>query len=655
MSDQDTLKQALERYRKGVDADRHNRDRDEEDRRFYRGDQWSRADEELRAGRPTLRINRLPQFVKQITGEMRQNKPAIRVLPVDEETDPQLAQVYSAIIRHIESHSDAHRKYSKAGEQAVIGGIGWLRVLTDYLDDKSFDQEVVIGHIRNPLAVVTDPNAEELTRSDMQWAFVVEEMTIEAFREEYPNASLNGFPEDDKSYESWITDEKIKIAEYWVREPEQRTLYLLSDGSTRYADEDVDPLAMLGLEVVGERQVTAHKVKCYKMTAIEVLEQFDWVGSSIPIVPVIGEEVELGDEIFRHGLIHHAKDSQRAYNFARSAMVEHVASQPKAPYLLTTAMVKDPAIKRQWQNLNNSNPPALVYEADPMAPGGPRREAPPTFASAWYQEAMVADGDMKATTGIYDASLGRQSNETSGVAIRARDAQGETGSYIYMDHLAAAIKQIGRILIEIIPQIYNTERVIRIMGEDNEIEGYARINSMLPGGQVVNDISAGQFDLEVTVGPAFATKRQEARDFILQLIQAVPAVGQVGADMLVKAFDMPNGEKLAERLQMTLMPPGIDPEVDQKRMMAQMAAQQMQAQMMGPQQPNPIEQLSLAELAAKVKKLEAEAKKIAASIPGEQAKAVKTAAEAEQTQVETALMPAEAELNAIQVGYGMGS
>lgn len=654
MTEQDILKAAVERYQKGLDADRDNRDRDEEDRLFFRGDQWKKADLDLRRNRPTLTINRLPQFVKQITGEMRQNKPAIRILPVDDQTDPQLAKVYSAIVRHIESRCDAHRAYAKAGEQAVIGGIGWLRVLTDYADDQSFDQEIEIRGVRNPLSVVIDPNAVEPTRHDMQWAFVVEDMTHEAFREEYPDASLTGFPEDDASYSGWMTEDKIRVAEYWVREPYQRKLYLLSDGSTRYEDDDVDPMMLeaLGLTVVDQRDVTAHKVKCYKMTAIEVLEDFDWQGQHIPLVPVIGEEVEIGGEIFRHGLIHHAKDGQRSYNFARSAMMEHVASQPKAPYIATAAMVANH--KKQWQALNTDNPPVLLYDADPQAPDAkPQREAPPTMASAWYQEAMIADGDMKATTGIYDASLGQKSNETSGVAIRARDQQGETGSYVYMDHLTAAIKRIGRILLEIVPHIYNNERVIRIMGEDDEIEGYARINTMLPDGTVFNDISVGQFDLEVSTGPAFATQRAEMLDGMMRLIQVVPMIGQVGAGDIVKAFDMPKGQELADKLELALMPPGVDPEVDLRRLQAQMQLQAIQQQMAGPQQPDPVAILSLEELKAKVGKLQAEAAKIAASIPGEQADAALAAAKTEQTQVETALMPQEAQLDAFRTGASL--
>ncbi len=587
MNDADLLRQARERYSLGIEGDKDNRDRDLSDRRFYKGEQWDETDRRMRIGRPTLTVNRLPQFVKQITGEMRQNKPAIRVLPVDDNTDPKLAEVYSAIIRHVESQSDAHRVYSKAGEQAVIGGIGWFRVLTDYAGDKSFDQEIRVKSIRNPLSVVVDPGAVELTRFDMDWAIVSELLTEEQFRKAYPKANLSGWSTEDDAYTHWRGDDTIRVAEYFIREEYDRELYLLSDGSTRYGDEDIDPA--LGLEVVNERTVKAKRVKWYKITGGEVLEKGEWVGSYIPLVPVIGEEVEVGDEVFRHGLFHHSKDSQRAYNFARSAMVEHVASQPKAPYLATTAMIKNHQV--MWQGLNSGNPPVLLYDPDPTAPGArPTREAPPTFSQAWYQETLVADGDMKATTGIYDASLGKQSNETSGRAIMARDQQGETGSYVYVDNLSAAIRQAGLIMLEIIPQIYTGERIVRIMGEDGAIEGYSRINTILPDGTVWNDISVGQFDLEVTTGPAFATKRMEAADKMMQLVQSVPAIGQIGADMIVKALDMPYSDKLADRLAMAMVPPGMDPDVDKRRMEMQQQAQQMQ----GPPQPDPAQEMAMA-------------------------------------------------------------
>lgn len=637
MSTTDLLKTIRTRFQAGIDADRDNRDRDLEDRTFYKGGkyQWDAAALRQRIGRPTVTINRLPQFVKQVTGDMRQNRPAIRVLPSDDKTDPQLAEVYSAIIRHIENLSGAQRVYSKAGEQAVIGGIAWFRVLTDYLDDSSFEQEIKIEGVRNPLAVVVDPAAKELTRHDMKWLVISELMPVDDFRAAYPDAALTGF-DGANEFSEWFTTDSVRVAEYWEKVPVKRDLVLLSDGSTRFADElteiDAAVLEQSGISVVRQRQVTTHKVRWHKVTGVEVLASGEWRGKYIPFIPVIGEETEVGDEVFRHGLIHHSKDSARSYNFARSAMTEHIASQPKSPYLATAEMVKNH--KSAWEGLASSNPQVLLYDPDPRAPGGrPMREAPPTFASAWYQEAELADNDMKATTGIYDASLGRQGNETSGRAIMARDQQGETATYLYIDNQIAAIEQCGRILIDIIPHIYSDERVIRIIGEDDKIEGYARINARMPDGALFNDISAGQFDLVVTTGPAFATKRIEAADRLMALVQSVPQIGQVAGDAIVRALDIPGGDKIADRVAMALIPPGVDQEVDAKRMQAQAAM----AQAMGPQQPPPEQAMAMASAEADVAK--------------KQADAARSGAQAKQIEFQTAMQAMQA---GVAVGMGDG-
>lgn len=614
-ADADFLREARKRFEAGIEADRENRRRDEQDRKFFKGEQWS-ADEKIeRKGRITVTINRQPQFVKQVTGEMRQNKPAIRVLPKDDLTDPKLAEVYSAIIRHIESISDAHRIYNKAAEQAVIGGIGWYRILTDYLDDTSFDQEIVIKPVRNPLSVVFDPDAQELCKQDMNWGFVTELVSLEKFKSANPKANLTGFDNPhEEEYAQWKQGEFIRVAEYWYKEKVKRTLAMLSDGSTRFlekGDERLLDQANAELVAAGQqpilitnsREVDTHKVCWSRMTGFEVIDKGEWAGKWIPLVPVIGEEIETGDEVYRHGLIHHSRDAQKSYNYARSAMMEHVGAQPKAPYLVTAKMVVN--YKNQWENLNKSNPPVLVYDPDPQQPAGPKRESPPTLASAWYQEAQVADQDMKATTGIYDASLGQRGNETSGRAIIAREQQGDTATYVYVDNREAAILHTGNVLVDLIPHIYSDERIIRIMGEDGEIEEYARLNTRLPDGRTWNDITQGRYDVQVTSGPAYATRRMEAADKLMQLSQANPAIAQVAGDEIVKALDIPNGQKIAERLQIMFLPPGLDPEVDKKRMEMQLRAAQMQ-QALGGGQPDAMQQLQMRDAAAKVAGTEAD-------------------------------------------------
>jgi hypothetical protein len=649
-ADADFLREARLRFQAGIDADLENRKRDEEDRKFYKGEQWSSSEIKDRNGRITLRINRLPQFVKQVTGEMRQNKPAIRVLP-KEEGHEGIAEVYSAIIRHIESLSDAHRIYNKAGEQSVIGGIGWFRILTDYLDNSSFEQEILIKPIRNPLSVVVDPDARELTRQDMNYAFVTELISRKKFEKDYPDVSLVDFDSPNREeFSQWIHGDFIRVAEYWYREPETRTLALFSDGSTDYLDDiDLDAIneqrvqdQLPPIAVVQKRDVESYKVKWCRMTGAAKIDEGEWEGKYIPLVPVVGEEIEAGDEIYRCGLIHHATDAQKSYNYARSAMVEHIGNQPKAPWLVTAKQIAN--YKSMWENANRGNPPVLVFDADPTAPGMlPQRAQPPTMPQAWYEEAQIADGDMKATTGIYDASLGQRSNETSGRAIIARDQQGETSTYVYIDNLAAAIRMAGLMLVDLIPHIYSNQRIIRIIGEDGSIEDYAKINTRMPDGSTWNDLGQGSYDVDVTTGPAYATKRQQAADWMMQFVQAAPQAASVAGDLIAKSLDLPYSDKLAERLAF-LLPPGLDEDADKMRLMAQARMMQMQQQLPQPP-PDPAQQMQLQGLQAQTqgKQFDAQKKQAEAAIATVHAQTAPHQAMVENATAQTQLTAAQIE------------
>jgi hypothetical protein len=602
---EDIAREARERYAAGVDADRLNRARDQEDRLFYTGgdNQWmvtgangtvNVANQRRAKGRPAASYNRLPQFVKQVSGELRQNKPAIKVLPVDGQTDPAMAEVYSAIIRHIEGQSNGHRIYSKTGEQAAIGGQGWWRIKADYCADDGFEQELLIERIPNPLAVVSDPAAKEPTRRDMSWALVTEMVPRQDFLDKYPKISASDF--DGEEYLDWQQGDFVRIAEYWrKRSKGTKRLFALRapTGEQTVADEDqirerLAPfglekvnkasLAQLELEIVSERKVEAFVVESILLCGVgELGEWQEWPGKYIPLVRVVGEEVEAGDTVFRHGMIHHAKPAQVGYNYARNAMMERHGQSTKAPWIATAKQVQN--YKGMWETANTENHAVLIYDPDPAANGPPARTAPPQLDAAAYQECMTAVDDMKGSTGIHDAQLGAESNETSGVAIARRDAQGDTATFVYIDNLEDAIETTGRMLIDLIPHYYDDSRVIRLLGEDGEVEKFEEINKQLPDGRTWNDVTRGKYDVVVNTGPAYATRRQEAADNLMKLSDN-PVIGQVGMDILVRALDMPLGDKLADRLK-RMLPPGLDDDADKERGERE---QQGQGQ---PEQPSP--------------------------------------------------------------------
>ena len=587
------LAAARKRFEQAEAGEREDRRLAEEDYAFAAGDgQWPEVIERqrLRDGQPCLRINRFPQFIRQITGDARKNKPAIKVHPVDDNSDPQTAQIYEGLIRNIEAQSQATTAYITALDHAVRGGRGHWRITTEYTDD-AFDQDCRIRRITNPFAVYWDPNAKLYDKSDAQWCFVAEYMTLEAFEEQWPNESPTDWQVAYRNYNatSWLTYDKVRVCEYWVKEPYKRTIGMLQDGSvvdlTGLNQKDIAmiPLKQVAqgpADVMGQqdtspmlRKVDSHRVRCYKLSAHAILEQYDWAGKHIPIVSVFGPEEFIGDRVRVTSLIRHSKDPQRMYNYWQSAITEKIALTPKAPFVGTTEQFA--GHENEWDAANRVNKSRLTYNYQQGVPP-PQRQAPATMNNAEIVQSHQAIDDMKATMGIYDPSVGTPSNETSGRAILARQNQGDTGTFEWIDNLSRSIEYTGRILIDLIPKIYDTERIVRVLGEDGSIQ-QTPINHVV-GGQVINDLTVGKYDIIATVGPDYLTARMEAIDGMRDFVQAFPQAAPLIGDLFAKAQDWPYSEQIADRLKKALPPGMVDPKQLSVEEQQQMAQQQQQAQ-----------------------------------------------------------------------------
>jgi len=451
--------------RKKLDAayvfERENRREAAIDLAFLAGYQWPESirKERQAQGRPILTINRLPQFVRQVTNDIRQADLAIKVSPVDDQSDPKLAKIYNGLLRQIHYQSSAKHVYGAAAEHQVSCGIGWFRICTEFADDETFDQELRLKSIRNPMSVYCDPGAIEPDRSDANWMIVTEIIPTEDFKAKYPGISLDGIdPPTDGTGDrlTWLTRDGVRIAEYWLRKPVKKTIGMTQGGQTLDLSKIGQAMwPMLG--ITRTRVVDTFEVEQYVISGSAVLSgPHKWVSKWIPLIPVIGSETPLETSVVRAGLIRYARDPQQLYNYNRTAAAETLALQPKAPWLVDAKSIAP--FKNIWDSLNRTNYPYVPYDAKEGVPP-PTRVAPPAMAPAFVKEAELADGDMKATTGIYDSSLGARSNETSGIAIRNREHQGDTANYHFSDNLERSMWHAGRILIEMIPQIYDTERV----------------------------------------------------------------------------------------------------------------------------------------------------------------------------------------------------
>ena len=588
--DNELIELAKEQFAQALDAFEANQTRYEKDVKFGRmGEQWNADDIEERKnqGRPSLTINRMPSFIRQVVNDARQNKPSIKVHPFDDTADPDTAEVINGIIRNIEQVSKADLAYDTAIDCATSGGFGYFRIDLDYADDDTFDLDIRINRILNPLTIYPDAASTSADSSDWNYCFVTEMMPKDEFDEQYPNAeAIDWSPTHlDDNDQAWYDKDQVRVAEYWVREPINKTIYLMSTGdvvSEEIYNELQAEYEATGIELLNTRETTSHKVTQYIMNGQEVLETNESPGKYIPIVPLYGEEIFIDGERHFFSLIHFAKDAQTIYNYWRTTTTELVAMSPKTPWI-GPAGAFDTDLDR-WQNANTETYSYLEYDGE-VPPQRQPFAGPPAGA---LQEALNASDDMKSVMGLHDASMGAQSNEISGVAISKRVREGDTSTYHFIDNMARAIRHAGVIIVDLMPLIYSKPRMMRVLGEDGMAQTVAvnqpitEEQQMLQGQQMMEkfeamsaiyDLTVGKYDVTVKAGPSYTTQREEARESMIALLQAFPQAASVTGDLVVDAMDWPNSDVFAKRLK-ALLPPGVADDRDDPRI-AQMA-QQMQ-------------------------------------------------------------------------------
>lgn len=589
----DVLREAQERLQTVLNAEGENRQAAEADLKFAAGDQWPvdvRNERELEA-RPCLTINKLPAFINQITNNQRQSRPQIKVHPVDGGADVEKAKVITGLIRHIENNSSAESAYDTAFDFAVRMGWGYWRIVTDYVDDNSFEQDIFIRRIRNPFSVYFDPNSSEPDGSDADYCLISDWIGRDKFKERFPDAQSNdlGLVGQGDAAPQWLAGDAVRIAEYFRYERQRDNLLLLEDGTVTY-ESDVRAAVERGVMVPGIKQSRpTHKrvVLWSKLTFADELETKVWPGKFIPVVPCYGVENFIDGKRELHGIVRFAKDPQRMFNYWRTAETENLALAPRAPWLVAEGQIE--GYEQMWDYANVKSFPYLPFkQTDSTGQPAPRPEriAPPIQPTGLIQAALEASDDIKSATGIFDASLGARGNETSGRAIVARQRQGDTANFHFFDNLTRSLRHTGRILLDLIPKIYDTRRVIRVLGEDQQPQVVVLNDPQVgPSGaieDVLNDVTIGTYDVVMDTGSSYQTRRQETVDFFTQLAQSNPQIWQIAGDIIVKNMDIPGAQEIAERLQKLLPPPlqqgpkDIPPEVQGMMQQAQQQMQQMQ-------------------------------------------------------------------------------
>lgn len=558
LKDDSIIADAQEFLRACSESDSNNRAEAVEDIKFASGDQWPTEIQNSRnlEARPCLTINKVDAYCRQITNQQRQQRPRIKAHGVNNESDEKLAEIITGICRHVEVQSDADAAYDNAFDFAVRMGWGYWRVTTDYVREDSFDQEIYIKRVENPFTIYFDPNSIEPDGSDAEKCLITEVISKEAFRKMYPEAddgqgfSLRGTGDSNAE---WVMKNDIRIAEFFYTERERMKLVLLSDGTTVYEDEmpSQDVMLAAGIYEVSRRETVKKKIKWVKLTAMEVLERGEWPGRYIPIVPVYGQQLVVEDKRKKFGLVRMAKDPQRMYNFWSTSLTESVALAPKAKWLLAEG--QDEGHENEWAQANIKSLPVLRYkqtDTDGRPAPVPQRLQPEPPPEGIVTALAGLNTDLMSVVGIFDPSQ-LPSGMMSGKALQGQQQQVDMTNFHYYDNLVRSIRQTGRILLDLIPHIYDSQRVLRIIGDDGKGE-MVTINEKtvdeLGVEKILNDVTVGQYDVVMETGPGYNSKRQEAVDSMMTLLTADPNLMAQAGDLIFRNMDFPGADIVADRL-----------------------------------------------------------------------------------------------------------
>lgn len=595
----DIIRIAKERFDAGMVYMSENHSEAKDDLQMLAGKNHWPADvvkERSDDGRPCLTINKLPAYTDQVKNDSRLNKMSIVVKPYGGGSTQELAQTYQGLIRSIENNSNADTAYQTALDAAADCGFGYFRIVTEWPDDQAWEQEIKISRIPNQFSVILDPYAMEADSRDKNWGFITEWVLRSDYKDKY---GVDPTPFGVGVDSTWFEKERVRVAEYWVRNTVKKKLYLLSDGRTVDGDDwdsisddlrakevtihlEPNPQNPQGppVEVKGpapegsgypqgvlnptptierQRVVDSFKVMQYLIDGANVLKTTEWAGKWIPVIPVWGKEIVIENERYLRGVIRFAKDPQRMYNYFRTAATETVALTPKAPWVAEERQIED--YEDDWQTANVKNIAVLKYKAVPGT-SPPQRQIVTQTAIGEITESNISDGEMKATTSMYSASLGEPGNEISGSAINARKVEGDVANFTYHDNLKRAIKFAGDILIDLIPHIYDTERQVMVVDElDEEKMTFVNQTVMDVGSGTpvtINDITTGRYKCTVTAGPSFTTQRAEASASMMDFIRVAPETAKFFIDLIAENQDWPGAKKIAARIRKLLLPPDID-------------------------------------------------------------------------------------------------
>ena len=621
--ERELIKEAKDRFHRCEEWEAIARIRFEYDYKFANGDvhnkyQWDSElvyNRELQ-DRPCLTINKTAQHNLLIINDFKQNKPSVKIRPVGDDATFEGAQIFQEVIYHIEYISNAEQVYDYGATFAVQAGIGYWRVLVDYIDENTFDQEIYIKRVKDPRSVYLDPDINEADGSDARYGFIFDDMPKDLFKSKYPEYAekVGAAALGNTTTDMWITQNHVRIAEYYkkeekkdrlvsfiipeTQEPIQGLLSELPDDQRAIFKEIKKRESQVprSMRTYQERKVITSNIKWYKIAGDKVIDEADWLGKYIPIVRLPGTETIIDGQLDRKGHTRALINAQQIYNWNTSANVEFGALQTKSPWLASIEAIE--GFEEYYKTANSKNHSFMPYRAfddDQNQLPPPARPQPPMPSPAYVQQMQIAQNEMMMVSGQYQSQMGENENAKSGVAINARQRQGDRSTYHFIDNQAIAIRYTGKILLDLIPKIYDTKRVKRIEARDGRILNVT-IDPDFDGGlqnltdkaniemdknrqveEIIWNPNVGYYDIQADTGPSFATRRQEAFNALTQIAAQNPEFMQVAGDILWKVADFPEAQVLADRWR-KIIPPNITGDAPPPQLQAQ--ADQIQQQLM---------------------------------------------------------------------------
>ena len=586
LADKDLLVKIRDRFHIMLEADEENRRLGLDDMRFINvpGEQWENNMKKERGARPCYEFNKLRVTSKRIINDMKANPAQGKVRGMSEE-DKGTAEIIEGLIRNIWNASDADTVIDRASEYQVGAGMGAWRVVTKFSTDNAFDQDIEIEEIPNPFCLYADPSAKDQLKRDADDWILTEKISNKSFKSQWPDAEKVDFEETEFDNEDeWEDDESVRIAEYWWKEPTIKTIFQLQDG--KVIDSETDEAANIDKALIKKtRVIKTHKIMMTIVSGDSILEPpVEWAGSEHPFVMIYGEYLIIDGKTYWYGIGRFGKDAQRSYNVSRTAITETIASAPQSKYWATTAQAKGQL--DNWSIAHKENMPFQLFTPDPLNPGPPQRMGGADVPIALIQESQLASEEINMVTGIFAADVGSANQASSGRQEIARQQQGQIATFNYQDNRGKGILRTWEILIDLIPKIYDTEREVRIIGTD-QADSYLKVNTFTQDDQglpvKINDLSVGRYDVAVTIGPNFTSRRQEAAETYQTLMQGNPNIFPIAGDLIFKSMDLPFAEEIAERLKI-MLPPEIQNLINDEQevpaeiqIMMQQAEQALQA------------------------------------------------------------------------------